>query len=100
VFSANELDGIPGEVSACIERQKAAGFAVGRALGFRSAYYRRATGHRSWRAIADEQLVEVRSSGLGPRSNHFGRVLASHLYGRDAAGRADYEPIASICGIA
>jgi len=48
-------------VSAFIESQKAAGFAVElvcRTLGVsRSAHYQRATGRRSARAIADEQLV-------------------------------------------
>jgi putative transposase len=50
-------------VSAFIDAQKAAGFAVEltcRTLGVsRSAYYQRATGQRSARAVADEQLVTV-----------------------------------------
>jgi putative transposase len=50
-------------VSAFIASQKAAGFAVElicRTLGVsRSAYYQRATGQRSSRAVADEQLVAV-----------------------------------------
>jgi putative transposase len=50
-------------VSAFIESQKAAGFAVElvcRTLGVsRSAYYQRATGQRSARAVADERLVAV-----------------------------------------
>jgi putative transposase len=50
-------------VSAFIDSQKAAGFAVGlicRTLGVsRSAYYQRDTGRRSARAVRDEQLVAV-----------------------------------------
>jgi transposase InsO family protein len=50
-------------VSAFIERQKAAGFAVElvcRTLGVsRSAHYERATGRRSARAVTDERLIEV-----------------------------------------
>jgi transposase InsO family protein len=50
-------------VSAFIDSQKAAGFAVElicRTLGVsRSAHYQRATGKRSARAVADEQLVTV-----------------------------------------
>jgi putative transposase len=50
-------------VSAFIDSQKAAGFAVElicRTLGVsRSAYYQRATGQRSARAVADERLVTV-----------------------------------------
>jgi putative transposase len=50
-------------VSAFVESQKAAGFAVElvcRTLGVsRSAFYERATGRRSARAVADEQLVAV-----------------------------------------
>jgi transposase InsO family protein len=50
-------------VSAFIDSQKAAGFAVElvcRTLGVsRSAYYQRATGQRSARAVADERLVAV-----------------------------------------
>src|SRR5215207_5094160 len=53
----------PAEVSALIESQKAAGFAVElicRTLGVsRSAHYQRASGRRSARAVADEQLVSV-----------------------------------------
>jgi hypothetical protein len=48
-------------VSAFIESQKAAGFAVElvcRTLGVsRSAHYRRASGARSQRAVGDERLV-------------------------------------------
>ena len=48
-------------MSAFICEQKAAGFAVElvcRTLGVsRSAHYQRASGHRSARAVADEQLV-------------------------------------------
>jgi putative transposase len=50
-------------VSALIESQKAAGFAgelICRTLGVsRSAHYQRASGRRSARAVADEQLVSV-----------------------------------------
>jgi len=50
-------------VSAFIDSQRAAGFAVElicRTLGVsRSAYYQRATGRRSARAVADERLVAV-----------------------------------------
>jgi putative transposase len=50
-------------VSAFIDSQKAAGFAVElvcRTLGVsRSAVYERATGRRSLRAVADERLIEV-----------------------------------------
>lgn len=50
-------------MSAFVESQRAAGFAVElicRTLGVsRSAYYERATGRRSARAVADEQLVTV-----------------------------------------
>jgi putative transposase len=50
-------------VSAFIDSQRAAGFAVElvcRTLGVsRSAHYQRATGRRSARAVADEQLVTV-----------------------------------------
>jgi len=50
-------------VSAFIDSQKAAGFAVElvcRTLGVsRSAYYQRATGPRSARTVADERLLEV-----------------------------------------
>jgi hypothetical protein len=50
-------------VSAFICQQRAAGFAVElicRTLGVsRSAHYQRATGQRSARAVADEQLVKV-----------------------------------------
>jgi hypothetical protein len=50
-------------VSAFIAEQKAAGVSVelvSRTLGVsRSAHYQRATGRRSARAIADQQLVEV-----------------------------------------
>jgi putative transposase len=50
-------------VSAFIAQQKALGFAVElvcRTLGVsRSAYYQRATGQRSARAVGDEQLIEV-----------------------------------------
>jgi putative transposase len=50
-------------VSAFIESQKAAGFAVElvcRTLGVsRSAHYQRASGRRSLRAVADERLIEV-----------------------------------------
>jgi putative transposase len=50
-------------VSAFIEEQRAAGFAVElicRTLGVsRSAYYQSATGRRSARAVADERLIEV-----------------------------------------
>ena len=50
-------------MSAFVESQKAAGFAVElicRTLGVsRSAYYQRVTGCRSARAVADEWLIEV-----------------------------------------
>ena len=50
-------------MSAFIAQQKAAGFAVElvcRTLGVsRSAFYQRATGQRSARAVADEQLIET-----------------------------------------
>jgi putative transposase len=50
-------------VSAFIESQKAAGFAVELVCGTlgvsRSAFYERATGRRSLRAVADERLIEV-----------------------------------------
>ena len=50
-------------MSAFIDSQRAAGFAVElicRTLGVsRSAYYQRATGRRSARAVADERLVAV-----------------------------------------
>lgn len=50
-------------MSAFIESQKAAGFAVGlvcRTLGVsRSAHYERASGRRSERAVADERLLRV-----------------------------------------
>ena len=50
-------------MSAFIESQKAAGFAVGlvcRTLGVsRSAHYERANGRRSRRALDDERLVQT-----------------------------------------
>ena len=52
----------PAEVSAFIDEQKAAGFTVElccKTLGVSaSAYYQRATGERSDRAVADERLLE------------------------------------------
>jgi transposase InsO family protein len=85
-------------VSAFIESQKAAGFAVElvcRTLGVsRSAHYRRATGERSARAVRDEQLVaairrlhEVNFEAYGYRKMHLALRRAGVDVGRDRVKR-------------
>jgi len=85
-------------VSAFIEAQRAAGFAVElvcRTLGVsRSAYYRRATGERSSRAIRDEQLVatirrlhEANFEAYGYRKLHLALRREGVEVGRDRVKR-------------
>jgi len=85
-------------VSAFIETQRAAGFAVGlicRTLGVsRSAHYQRASGQRSARARRDEQLVatigelhEVNFEAYGYRKLHLALKRAGHEVGRDRVKR-------------
>ena len=85
-------------MSAFIEAQRAAGFAVElvcRTLGVsRSAYYRRATGERSSRAIRDEQLVatirrlhEANFEAYGYRKLHLALRREGVEVGRDRVKR-------------
>jgi transposase InsO family protein len=85
-------------VSAFIESQKAAGFAVElicRTLGVsRSAYYHRVAARRSARAVADEQLVEVirkvhreNFEAYGYRKMHLALRRAGVEVGRDRVKR-------------
>ena len=85
-------------MSAFIESQKAAGFAVElicRTLGVsRSAYYHRVAARRSARAVADEQLVEVirkvhreNFEAYGYRKMHLALRRAGVEVGRDRVKR-------------
>jgi putative transposase len=81
-------------VSAFIESQKAAGFAVElvcRTLGVsRSAFYERATGRRSLRAVADERLIEVIRQVHGENFEAYGyRKLHLALRRRGIEGGRD-----------
>ncbi|HEX5621002.1 MAG TPA: IS3 family transposase, partial [Solirubrobacteraceae bacterium] len=85
-------------MSAFIETQKTLGFAVElvcRTLGVsRSAHYRRATGRRSARAVADEQLVTVirqvheeNFEAYGYRKLHLALRRRGVMVGRDRVKR-------------